>query len=47
MITESGLDVVVIGSGPGGGSTAWALARAGVHVLLLQAGPAYDYLEDY
>ena len=40
-------DVVVIGSGPGGGSVAWALAARGVNVLVLEAGPAYDYASDY
>lgn len=40
-------DVVVIGSGAGGGAVAWALSRKGVKVLVLEAGPAYDYLEDY
>lgn len=40
-------DVAIIGSGPGGGSVAWALASQGVKVLVLEAGPAYDYTEDY
>lgn len=46
-MTTVDYDAVVIGSGPGGGTTAWALAKAGVNVLLLEAGPAYDYTEDY
>ena len=40
-------DVTVIGSGAGGGSVAWRLASRGVRVLLLEAGPAYDYRKDY
>ena len=31
-------DVVVVGSGMGGGTTAWALARRGVDVLLVERG---------
>ncbi len=40
-------DVTIIGSGPGGGSLAWALSSQGVKVLVLEAGPAYDYTQDY
>jgi choline dehydrogenase-like flavoprotein len=46
-MAESPFDVVIIGSGPGGGATAWALTRQGVKVAVLEAGPAYDYLTDY
>jgi choline dehydrogenase-like flavoprotein len=46
-MAERGFDVVIIGSGPGGGATAWALTRRGVKVAVLEAGPAYDYLTDY
>lgn len=45
--TEPIYDVVIIGSGAGGGASAWALSRNGLKVLLLEAGPAYDPLEDY
>lgn len=44
---SNAFDVIVIGSGAGGGATAWALAERGVHVLLLEAGPAYDPFSDY
>lgn len=40
-------DVVVIGSGAGGGAVAWALAQHGVSVLVLEAGPQFDPLRDY
>lgn len=35
-------DVVVVGSGAAGGMAAWALTRAGVKVLILEAGRDYD-----
>jgi choline dehydrogenase-like flavoprotein len=40
-------DVVIVGSGAGGAAAAYGLARRGVHVLLLEAGPAYDPLTEY
>ena len=40
-------DVVVIGSGPGGGACAWGLAARGLKVLLLEEGPSYDPFADY
>ena len=46
VMPKSDVDVVVIGSGPGGGSTAWGLVKHGVNVVVLEAGPAYDYTRD-
>jgi len=40
-------DVVIVGSGAGGGALAWALSRHGIRVLLLEAGPEYDPHTDY
>jgi choline dehydrogenase-like flavoprotein len=40
-------DVVVVGSGAGGGACAWALTQQGVKVLILEAGPGYDPFHDY
>lgn len=36
-------DVLIIGSGAGGGMAAWVLARGGARCLMLDAGPAFDY----
>ncbi len=38
---------MIIGAGAGGGSVAWGLARAGVRVLLLEAGPRFDPVSDF
>ena len=39
-------DVVIVGSGAGGGMAAYMLTRAGANVLLLEAGGPWDNLKD-
>jgi choline dehydrogenase-like flavoprotein len=39
-------DVVIVGSGAGGGMAAKVLAEAGAEVLLLEAGPSWDAQKD-
>jgi choline dehydrogenase-like flavoprotein len=41
MMEDLHYDVVIVGSGPGGGTMAWRLAKTGKRVLLLERG---DYL---
>jgi choline dehydrogenase-like flavoprotein len=46
MAKQTKHDVVIIGSGAGGGMAAWALTRLGVNCLMLDAGPAVDFERD-
>ena len=39
-------DVVIIGSGAGGGMSGYVLANAGIKVLMLEAGPFFDPAKD-
>ncbi len=40
-MSDDHYDVIIVGSGPGGGATAWRLAQTGKRILLLERG---DYL---
>lgn len=42
MQNESAFDVIIVGSGAGGGMAAYDLTKAGLRVLLLEAGRDYD-----
>lgn len=46
MPERTGHDVLIIGSGAGGGMAAWALTRLGVKCLMLEAGPVVDWEAD-
>ncbi|WP_423145999.1 GMC family oxidoreductase [Rubrolithibacter danxiaensis] len=39
-------DVIIVGSGAGGGMAGYTLAKAGVKVLMLEAGPFFDPAKD-
>src|ERR1700712_961374 len=43
--TRKDYDVIVVGSGAGGGQMAYTLSMEGVHVLMLEAGRKYDPAE--
>lgn len=40
-------NVIIIGSGAGGGAAAWRLTSEGLKVHILEAGPIFDPLTDY
>lgn len=46
-MVERAHEVVIVGAGAGGGSVAYGLARAGVRVLVLEAGPRFDPASDF
>jgi choline dehydrogenase-like flavoprotein len=39
---QSNYDVVIVGSGAGGGQTAYTLTMEGVKVLMIEAGRSFD-----
>jgi choline dehydrogenase-like flavoprotein len=43
---QKNYDVVIVGSGAGGGQTAYTLTMAGVKVLMLEAGRNYDVVKE-
>ena len=45
--SDAEYDVVIIGSGAGGGTMAFAYARKNLRVLVLEAGPKFDPFKDY
>ena len=46
MAQSQPFDVVIVGSGAGGGMSAYSLTRAGLKVLMLEAGRHYDPLTE-
>ena len=46
-MAERDYDAVIVGAGAGGASVAYGLARKGVNVLLLEAGPRFDPSQDF
>lgn len=47
VASDAEVDVVIVGAGAGGAACAWGLTNAGVRVLVLEAGPAFDPHADY
>jgi choline dehydrogenase-like flavoprotein len=45
--TQPVYDVVIIGSGAGGGTAAWNLVNAGLKVAMLEAGPMRKQFADF
>ena len=41
-VSPKNYDAVIVGSGAGGGMSAYVLAKAGLKVCLLEAGPEFD-----
>ena len=46
-MAEPRFDVIIVGSGPGGGIATYALAKAGLKVALVEAGPRLTAGKDY
>ncbi|HYH56839.1 MAG TPA: FAD-binding protein, partial [Anseongella sp.] len=44
--TAESHDVIIVGSGAGGGMAGYMLAHAGLNVLMLEAGPFFDPAKD-
>src|SRR3954467_1415162 len=44
--TQPVYDVIVVGSGAGGGQTAYTLTMAGAKVLMIEAGRNYDPVKE-
>ena len=44
--TQTEYDVIVVGSGAAGGTSAYVLAMEGIKVLMLEAGRSYDPLTE-